>query len=103
MGLSSAVLLYCCTCWREFKAAASSSKAVCLSRPGNSLFSKGKYGAAADLYTEGITLDPSYAVLYVNRGMGSGLAPSIAQQHSMQGSSCMQVAVACTSVGGGQS
>lgn len=36
---------------------------------GNILFSKGKYNAAADCYTEAITLDPTLAVLYVNRGM----------------------------------
>lgn len=36
---------------------------------GNVLFTKGKYNAAADCYTEGITLDPTLAVLYVNRGM----------------------------------
>ncbi|WIA10610.1 hypothetical protein OEZ85_010792 [Tetradesmus obliquus] len=44
-------------------------QAESLKAEGNSLFSKGKYGAAADLYTEGITLDPSYAVLYVNRAL----------------------------------
>lgn len=33
------------------------------------MFIKGKYSAASDCYTEAITLDPTLAVLYVNRGM----------------------------------
>eukprot|EP00878_Enallax_costatus_P031599 GHUV01034560.1.p1 GENE.GHUV01034560.1~~GHUV01034560.1.p1 ORF type:complete len:242 (+),score=78.89 GHUV01034560.1:274-999(+) len=40
-----------------------------LKAEGNALFTKGKYSAAAECYTEAITLDPSLAVLYVNRGM----------------------------------
>lgn len=40
-----------------------------LKAEGNVLFSKGRYNAAADCYTEAITLDPTLAVLYVNRGM----------------------------------
>lgn len=36
---------------------------------GNLLFTKGKFNSAADCYTEAITLDPTLAVLYVNRGM----------------------------------
>eukprot|EP00879_Flechtneria_rotunda_P003088 GHRR01003309.1.p1 GENE.GHRR01003309.1~~GHRR01003309.1.p1 ORF type:complete len:326 (+),score=122.01 GHRR01003309.1:282-1259(+) len=44
-------------------------QAEALKVEGNWLFSKGKYGPAAERYTEGITQDPSYTVLYVNRAM----------------------------------
>lgn len=43
-----------------------------LRRQGNALFSKGRFLAAADLYTEAITLVPgerAYASLYINRAM----------------------------------
>eukprot|EP00877_Chromochloris_zofingiensis_P003028 jgi/Chrzof1/12726/Cz07g05110.t1 len=43
--------------------------AEALRSEGNQLFAKGKYQAAIDRYTEAITLDPSSAVLYVNRAM----------------------------------
>ncbi|EFJ41795.1 hypothetical protein VOLCADRAFT_67840 [Volvox carteri f. nagariensis] len=42
-----------------------------LKADGNVLFSKGKYAAAIERYTEAITLCPEWAVLYVNRGMAA--------------------------------
>ncbi|GIL87982.1 hypothetical protein Vretimale_6359 [Volvox reticuliferus] len=42
-----------------------------LKAEGNALFSKGKYAAAMERYTEAITLCPEWAVLYVNRGMAA--------------------------------
>eukprot|EP00775_Hariotina_reticulata_P008220 gene8220-8412_t len=45
------------------------SAAEQLKSEGNVLFSKGKYGPAAERYTEAITLDPTFVTLYVNRGM----------------------------------
>ncbi|KXZ46538.1 hypothetical protein GPECTOR_42g745 [Gonium pectorale] len=42
-----------------------------LKAEGNTLFSKGKYAAAIERYTEAITLCPEWAVLYVNRGMAA--------------------------------
>ncbi|GLI66757.1 hypothetical protein VaNZ11_010723 [Volvox africanus] len=42
-----------------------------LKAEGNALFSKGKYAAAIERYTEAITLCPEWAVLYVNRGMAA--------------------------------
>lgn len=36
---------------------------------GNKLYQKGKYGAAADMYTEAVTMDPSNPSLFVNRAL----------------------------------
>jgi hypothetical protein len=38
---------------------------------GNKLFGRGKFSAAADRYTEAITLDPANAALFVNRALCS--------------------------------
>lgn len=40
-----------------------------LKAEGNALFQKGKYTAAAEKYTEAITLSPGWSVLYINRAM----------------------------------
>ena len=36
---------------------------------GNELYQKGKYGAAIEAYTEAITCDPRWTVLYINRAL----------------------------------
>ncbi len=36
---------------------------------GNELYQKGKYGAAIETYTEAITCDPRWTVLYINRAL----------------------------------
>eukprot|EP00198_Chlamydomonas_reinhardtii_P008045 XP_001697382.1 predicted protein [Chlamydomonas reinhardtii] len=42
-----------------------------LKAEGNALFTKGKYAAAIEKYTEAVTLSPDWPVLYVNRGMAA--------------------------------
>ncbi|KAG2491535.1 hypothetical protein HYH03_010106 [Edaphochlamys debaryana] len=42
-----------------------------LKTEGNAFFSKGKFSAAIEKYTEAVTLCPDWAVLYVNRGMAA--------------------------------
>ncbi|KAG2427142.1 hypothetical protein HXX76_012652 [Chlamydomonas incerta] len=42
-----------------------------LKAEGNALFTKGKFAAAIEKYTEAVTLSPDWPVLYINRGMAA--------------------------------
>jgi STIP1 homology and U-box containing protein 1 len=43
--------------------------AAALKQRGNEMYSKGKFGAAIEAYTEAITCDPRWTVLYINRAL----------------------------------
>ena len=43
--------------------------AQALKSRGNELYQKGKFGAAIEAYTEAITCDPRWTVLYINRAL----------------------------------